>query len=119
MSPQSSSPGAAPLPPLPNLSGSGGAPAGAAPGGQDGMAALMSGIAPIKMAVTQILTACQQIVKSGAIPGAEQPCGQIVALATSLLPMAAQQALQPMGAGGGASPLPPVGGGSPPPMQGS
>lgn len=86
-----SSPGAAPLPPLPNLSGSSGQ---AAPGGND-MASLMSGIAPIKAAVDSILMACKQIVQSGAIPGSEQACGQIVALATSLLPMAAQQMMQP------------------------
>lgn len=107
-------PGAAPLPPLPTLSGAG-SPGAASGGSQDGMAALLSGIAPIKAAVDSILLACKQIVQSGAVPGAEQPCGQIVALATSLLPMAAQQALQPgggsgagMGAGGG---IPPVGGG--------
>jgi hypothetical protein len=91
-------PGAAPLPPLPNLSGGG---QGQAPG--DPMAAMLSGIAPIKMAVDQILAACKTIVQSGTIPGAEQPCGQIVALATSLLPMAAQQMMQP---GGGAPPPP-------------
>lgn len=87
-----SSPGAAPLPPLPNLSGGG---QGAAPGGQDAMAAMLSGIAPIKQSVDQILAACKVIVQSGVIPGAEQPCGQIVALATSLLPMAAQQMMAP------------------------
>ncbi len=59
------------------------------------MQALVSGLAPIKSAVDQILAACKVIVQSGAVPGSEQPCGQIVALATSLLPMAAQQMMQP------------------------
>jgi hypothetical protein len=71
------------------------------------MAMLMSGIAPIKSAVDGIHAACRQIVQSGVIPGSEQVCGQIVALATSLLPMAAQQVLQPGGGSGG--PIPPVG----------
>jgi hypothetical protein len=96
------------------------------------MASLMSGIAPIKSSVDAINAACKQIVQSGVIPGAEQICGQIVALTTQLLPMAAQNILQPMqgqqapgggtaGAGtltmpGGLGPmLPPPGG--PPPMQ--
>ena len=106
MSPMpTSAPGAAPLPPLPDLSGAG---AKAAPGGQGSpMAALVSGIAPIKTGVDGILAACKSIVQSGVIPGAEQVCGQIVALATSLLPMAAQQVLQPGGGGGG--PIPPIG----------
>jgi len=97
------------LPPLPDLgsqAGTGGGQTGTPP---DAMAAMMSGIAPIKMGVDGILAACKQIVQSGAIPGAAQVCGQIVALATSLLPMAAQQAMQP-GAQGG---VPPVGGGGP------
>lgn len=76
------------------------------------MASLMSGIAPIKAAVDAILMACKQIVQSGAIPGSEQACGQIVALATSLLPMAAQQVMmpgqQPQPTGGG---IPAVGAG--------
>lgn len=71
------------------------------------MAALVSGIAPVKNSVDGILAACKQIVQSGAVPGAEQVCGQIVALATSLLPMAAQNALNPSG---GAGAIPPVGG---------
>lgn len=78
------------------------------------MADIMAGIAPIKAAVDSILMACKQIVQSGAIPGAEQPCGQIVALATSLLPMAAQQMMQP---GGGQQPqggVPPIGQGPQP-----
>ncbi len=111
MSPSANSPGAAPLPPLPDLSGGG---TGAASGGnQGGMAGLLSGIAPIKAAVDSIMAACKAIVQSGTIPGAEQPCGQIVALAASLLPMAAQQMLQP-GAGNG--PISPVGSGSQPPQ---
>lgn len=104
MSPMS--PAAASMPPLPNLSG--GAPAQAAGGGQDPMAALVSGIAPVKSAVDAILQACKSIVQSGSVPGAEQPCGQIVALATSLLPMAVQQLMQPSG-----GPIGPVGQGQP------
>ncbi len=104
--------GASPLPPLPDLGSAGGTGA-AGPGGPPGlMSALVSGIAPVKMGVDQVLAACKQIVQSGAVPGAEQICGQIVALATSLLPMAAQSALQPSGAGGG---IPAVGPGGPPP----
>lgn len=114
MTPSVQSPGAAPLPPLPDLSaatGAGGTPGG--PDQQSAMAALVSGIAPIKSAVDSIVAACKQVVQSGAVPGAEQPCAQIVALATSLLPMAAQQALQPTGAAqpGGVGPAP----GAPPP----
>lgn len=71
------------------------------------MASLVAGIAPVKTAVDGILAACRQIVQSGAVPGSEQVCGQIVALATSLLPMAVQQVLQPGGGSGG--PVPPVG----------
>jgi hypothetical protein len=109
-----SSPATAPLPPLPNLRG------GERPGRKtkdNSMATLMSGIMPVKSGVDSILSACQQIVRSGVIPGAEQVCGQIIALATALLPMAAQQVLQP-GAGGG--PIAPVGGaaGPPPPAPG-
>ena len=59
------------------------------------MASIMAGVAPIKAAVDSILAACKQIVQSGTVPGAEQPCSQIVALATSLLPMAVQQMMQP------------------------
>lgn len=114
------SPGAssAPLPPLPDLSasGTGGGQTGGPPAGL--MASLVSGIAPVKNSVDGILAACKQIVQSGAVPGSEQVCGQIVALATSLLPMAAQQALNPMGGDGGGIPAvgapPPAAGGQPP-----
>lgn len=95
-----SSPGAAPLPPLPNLS-SGGQGDTSTPGAASGgMAQLLSGIAPVKTGVDAIHMACKQIVQSGVIPGAEQVCGQIIALATSLLPMAAQSILQPISGGG-------------------
>jgi len=99
-----------PLPPLPDISG---ASAGVTPPQSDAMSAMMSGIAPVKGAVDQILSAAKTIVQSGAVPGAEQVCGQIIALATSLLPMAIQQALQPGMSGGGAGPsgpIPPLGG---------
>lgn len=101
------------LPPLPDLqsaSGTGGGQTGTSPGL---MAALVSGIAPVKTAVDGILAACKSIVQSNAVPGSEQVCGQIVALATSLLPMAAQQALQPGMTGpgpGGPGPQPILGG---------
>jgi len=61
--------------------------------------ALMSSVGPVKSAVDSINSAAQQIVQSGSVPGAERICAQIVALATQLLPMAAQQALQPMSQG--------------------
>lgn len=105
---------AAPLPPLPDLqssAGTGGAPGGA--GQQDLMASLLSGIAPVKQGVDMILQGAKMVVQSGAVAGAEQPCAQIVALATSLLPMAAQQALQP-GSGGAVPPAGAPQGGIPP-----
>jgi hypothetical protein len=115
-----------PLPPLPDLSAPKGAGGGApAAPGSDPLASILSGIAPVKNAVDQIQQACQMVVQSGAIPGAEQICGQIVTLATSLLPMAAQNMLQP-GAGaappggppGGMQMMPPPGGppSGPPPI---
>ena len=92
-------------------------------GKQDVMSALMSGIAPVKSSVDAINNACRMIVKSGTIPGAEQICGQIISLATQLLPMAAQNLLQPQGGmqqapqgsqgPGGMSMLPPPGGPAP------
>lgn len=100
MNPTAQAAQTAPLPPIGNLPTSAGGPA---PSG--GMSAIMSGIAPVKSAVDAILAASQAIVQSGAVPGAEQVCSQIVALATSLLPMAAQQAMMP-GPGGPASPGP-------------
>ena len=111
------------LPPLPDFSAQGGGSGPSTP--PSFLASIMSGIAPVKNAVDSINAACKQIVQSGSVPGAEQVCGQIVALAQSLLPMAAQQALQPTGpapgpgvgapgpggAGGpGGGGLPPVGG---------
>lgn len=115
--------GSAPLPPLPDLqsaAGTGGQ--NASDPQQSAMAALVAGIAPIKSGVDAIVAACKQIVQSGAVPGAEQPCAQIVALATSLLPAAAQQAMQP-GQGGAPPPQPSGGmqgipGGAPPPTPG-
>lgn len=101
------------LPPL-NLpsGGSGGPGVSAGSGTQNPMAAIMSGVAPVKMAVDQIMQACKQIVQSGAVPGAEQVCGQIVAMATQLLPMALQGA---MGGGmGGAMGAPGAGPGAGP-----
>lgn len=90
--------GSAPLPPLPDLQSAAGT-GGKALGQLDPMAAIVAGIAPVKTAVDSIVAAAKQIVQSGAVPGAEQPCSQIIALAVSLLPMAAQQAMQPGGQG--------------------
>lgn len=87
----------------------------------DPMAQLLSGVMPIKQGVDGIMAACQQIVQSGMVPGAEQICSQIMQLASSLLPMAAQSALQPGAMGGGMpgqgmSPMPQGGGMVPPEM---
>jgi len=115
-SPNSITPAAkAPLPPLPNLPTSNGAVGGTNP--MDPMAQLLSGVMPIKQGVDGIMAACQQIVQSGMVPGAEQICSQIMQLASSLLPMAAQSALQP-GAmqQPGMSPMPQGGGMVPPEM---
>ncbi len=107
--------GAAPLPPLPDLPNTGGGSPQSS-GGNDIMAALLSGIGPVKSQVDQITAACKSIVQSGVIPGAEQICGQIVALATSLLPMAAQASVtSPTGQGGLQLPPSPAG---PQPIQG-
>jgi hypothetical protein len=102
------------LPPLPDLSSNSQSAGGEPP---NALASILSGIAPVKSAVDQINQACASIIKSGSVPGAEQICGQIVAMATSLLPMAAQNAFQPAGAGGpqgGMTPMPPSPGGPPP-----
>lgn len=127
MSPTPSGSGAAsaaPLPPLPDMQSAGQAGAGPAPGGF--LAALMSAVTPVKAGVDAINAACQQIVQSGSIPGAEQICGQIVGLAGQLIPMAMQQASQGgmggMGSGMSGGGAPPPGGagmgGPPPPMPG-
>jgi hypothetical protein len=91
------------LPPLPDVPSGGQQPGNSQ---QSGMAGLLSGIAPIKAEVDSIIASCKKIVQTGVIPGSEQPCGQIVALATSLLPMAAQAALSP-GTGGGSQSIQP------------
>lgn len=90
-----------PMPPLPDMQTG---PSQGQMGGDpnSALAAILAGIQPVKMGVDAIRAACQQIVQSGAVPGSEQICGQIVSLATQLVPLAAQQAMQPMAAGGGA-----------------
>jgi hypothetical protein len=99
---------AAPAPPLPPLdtTGSGASDQAAV----SPMAQMIAGITPVKSAADQILMACKQIVMSGAVPGSEQICGQIISLATQLVPMALQQQMggQAMGMGGGqpSSPAP-------------
>lgn len=118
MTPSPQSPGAAPLPPLPNLSGGNGggtASQGSAPGGFE---QALSGAAPVKSGVDMILAGVKQIVKSGVIPGAEQIGGQIVALAVSFLPMAAQSLMQPSGGTGGSIGPVGAGGNAAPPMPG-
>ena len=108
-----SSPSAAPLPPLPDLSGK---RAGAASGSPNPMDSIMSGIAPVKQAVDQIIAGVRAIVQSGVLPGVEDKAGQVVAWASGLLPQAIQQLAQP---GGGAPPqqggIPPIGSGQPNP----
>jgi hypothetical protein len=109
------------LPPLPDFGGDSNAPQ---TGNQDALAALMSGIAPIKKHTDAIIQAAKEIVKLGTIPGAEQIASQIISLATSLVPMAAQNLLNPMGGGPaqGGNPggmdqmLPPPGGPAPMPQ---
>jgi hypothetical protein len=79
------------------------------------MSALLSGILPVKQSVDQIMQACRLIVMSGAVPGAETVCAQIISLAQGLLPLALQSMMQP-GQGGAPSPMP--GGPVPPPPTG-
>jgi hypothetical protein len=100
----------APLPPLPNLGGGG---SSQGQGQADPMAAILAQIAPVKHAVDGITSACKQIVQSGSIPGSEQICGQIIALAQGLIPMAAQNMFGGMGSGAAAG-----GSGGPPPPPG-
>ena len=114
----------APLPPLPDLSAGPKGGAGAASTSPPSfLASIMSGIAPVKNSVDTIQAECRKIVQSKAVPGSEQICSQIVALAQSLVPMAAQNALQPGMTGGAQAPasapaMPPPPG-PPPPMQGA
>ena len=119
--PTSAGASAAELPPLPDLNTK---PTDQTQtGNKDVLAALMTGIGPIKKHTDAIVQAAKEIVKSGTIPGAEQIAAQIISLATSLVPMAAQNLLNPMGASGGAvqggndvgAMMPPSGG--PAPMQ--
>ena len=89
---------AQPLPPLPNLGGPKASVGAPPPNGA--LAAIMSGIAPIKSSVDIINGECRKIIATGTIPGAAQILGQVVALVNSLLPMAAQNLLQPNQPGG-------------------
>jgi len=107
--------GTAPLPPLPDLSGAQGTPQV----GQDPMAALVANLAPVKQGVDMIIQGAKQVVQSGMVPGAENPCGQIIAAATALLTTAAQQAMQPGQAGPPAGPMQGIPGGAPPPAPGA
>lgn len=114
---------ARPLPPLPDLSAAPNTGGASSPAGPSSfLAQIMSGIAPVKKSVDSINLACKQIVQSGTIPGAEQICAQIIALASGLLPMAVQNSMGPGGPGagpggpgpGGMTPLPPPPGGPQP-----
>jgi len=107
---------AADLPPLPDFDKSG--DSGMQSGKQDMLSSLMSGIGPVKKHADTIVQSAKEIVKLGVIPGAEQVAAQIISLATSLVPMAAQNLLNPMGGqGGSVGPmLPPPGGPQPLPQ---
>lgn len=59
------------------------------------MASLVANLGPVKQGVDMIIQGAKQVVQSGMVPGAENPCGQIIAAATALLTTAAQQAMQP------------------------
>ena len=112
--------GTAPLPPLPDLPAQ---PASAAAQQGGFLKAILQGTQPVQDAVTAIQQGCKQIVQSGAVPGSEQICAQIMALAQQFVPMAVQQAMGGQGGGqpqGGPAPLglPPGPQGPPPPDQG-
>jgi len=114
---QSAAPGAAPLPPLPNLSGGGAAATGGKP---NPMAAIVSGIAPLYKYVQQISDGLDGIVNTGMLPGAAQVCGQLKALVMTFIPQAIQQQMQPQGPQQGPQPMQGPGGpgaGPVPPMQ--
>lgn len=96
--------GSAPLPPLPNLSSGGDQEARGNP-----LDSLIAGIGPVVKARDMIQEACKLVVQSGMVPGVEQSAGQVLALANSWVPMAAQQHLQPQNAGQ-PTPMGPVGG---------
>lgn len=109
--------GTAPLPPLPDLP----AQPAAASAKQGGfLKAILQGTQPVQDAVTSIQQACKQVVTSGAVPGSEQICAQIIALAQQLVPMAVQQAMGGQGgvAPQGGQPLTPPPGPQAPPPQG-
>lgn len=106
--------GVSELPPLPDLN-QGGDTQGQG-GNQDMLASLMSGIGPVKKHADNIVQSAKEIVKLGVIPGSEQIAAQIIALATSLVPMAAQNLLNPMGSQSVGPMLPPPGGPAPLPQ---
>ena len=89
--PPNSPPQAAPLPPLPDLNSAGTPPQQPNSPIKD----LVSGLGPVKAEVDNIMKSCKKIVQSGAVPGAEQVCSQIMALGTGLLALAAQSAMIP------------------------
>ena len=78
--------------------------------------AILQGTQPIQDAVTAIQQACKQIVTSGAVPGSEQICAQIIAASQQFVPMAVQQAMGGQGQQGGLTPPPGGPQGGPPPQ---
>jgi len=111
----------APLPPLPDMNTGGDTQPQT--GNKDVLASLMSGVGPVKKHADTIVQSAKEIVKMGVIPGAEQVAAQIISLATSLVPMAAQNLLNPMGgavqsgnSSGMGQMLPPPGGPAPLPQ---
>ncbi len=70
------------------------------------MASIISGVAPVKMAVDKGLEAVQEIAKSGMIPNADQVLSPLIQAFNSILVMTMQQAMQPaQGARPGAGPF--------------
>lgn len=92
------------MPPLPDLSTN---PGGGVSTPGDPMAAMISGIMPVKSEVDTILGSLKKLASLG-LPA--QMLDQIAAAATSLLPMAIQATMGTPGAG-------PAGPQSPPPMD--
>src|SRR5215472_14909843 len=108
------SPSVAPLPPLPDLSGSSGK--GPTGGKDDPLSSMMSGLAPLKKGMDKMLEGLRDIEKTGMLVGSERTLGVIRALIAQLLPQAIQQSMIP---GEQSQGLPPtIGQGMPQPPPG-